>query len=68
MKNKTYNILKWIAIIVFPALATLIGVLGKVWGLPDTDSIVTTITAVGTFLGAILGVSSYQYNKKVDEK
>lgn len=64
MKNKTYDILKRVALIVLPALATFYGSIGKIWGLPFTEQIVLTITAMDTFLGAILGVSSAKYNKE----
>lgn len=63
MSNKVYDILKWIAIIVLPALSTLVASVGPLWGLSMTDEVAQTITAVGTFLGAILMVSSVQYKK-----
>lgn len=63
MNNKVYDILKWIAIIVLPALSTLVASVGPLWGLSMTDEVAQTITAVGTFLGAILMVSSVQYKK-----
>ena len=64
MKNRTYDILKWIALVVLPAIATLYGVLSKIWKLPYGDEIVATITAIDTFLGTILGISSIKYAKK----
>ena len=66
MNNKVYDILKWIAMIVLPALATLYLGLSNVWGLPYGEEISTTITLVNTFLGAILMISNTQYKKKVD--
>ena len=63
MNNKIYDILKKIAQIVLPALGTLYFALSQIWGLPYGEQIVGTITAVDTFLGAILGISSYNYNK-----
>lgn len=63
MPNKIYDILKWVAIIVLPALATLVTVVFKVWNIPYGDEIAQTITAVATFLGAILMVSHVQYKK-----
>ena len=63
LKNKTYDILKPIALIVLPALATFYASLGKIWGLPYTEQVVLTITAVDTFLGALLKVSSNNYKK-----
>ena len=64
MSNKVYDILKFIALIVLPALGTLYFALCKIWGLPYGEEIVGTITAIDTFLGALLGISSVQYNKK----
>ena len=45
-----------------PALATLVSALGLIWGYELTDAIVATIVAVNTFLGGLLGLSSYRYN------
>lgn len=61
MSNKTYDKLKFIALKVLPALATLILALGAIWHLPYYEAIAATITAVDTFLGAILGISSKRY-------
>lgn len=63
MSDKTYNILKWIALIVLPGLGTLYFALAGIWGLPYGEEIVGTITAIDTFLGALLGVSTAKYNK-----
>ena len=64
MNNKTYDILKYIAQIVLPAIGTLYFALAGIWGFPYGEEIVGTITAVDTFLGVILGISSANYNKK----
>ena len=63
MSNKTYDILKYIAQIVLPALGTLYFALSSIWGLPYGEQIVGTITAIDAFLGALLGVSTAQYKK-----
>lgn len=63
ISNKTYDILKWIALVALPAVATLVYGLGEVWGFPNTSQIVGTIVILDTFLGALLGVSTNQYNK-----
>ena len=68
MSNKVYDILKWIAMYLLPALGTLYFALSAIWGLPYGEQIVGTITAVDTFLGVILGISTAQYNKRVDSK
>lgn len=63
--NSLYDKLKWIAQILLPALGTLYFALAKVWNLPYSEQVVGTITAVDTFLGVLLGISSKNYN---DEK
>lgn len=64
MKNKTYDVLKWIAQILLPALGTLYFALAQIWGLPYGEEVVGTITAIDAFLGAILGISSAAYKKR----
>lgn len=64
MSNKTYDILKYIAQIVLPALGTLYFALASIWGLPYGEQIVGTITAIDTFLGTILMISTAKYNKE----
>lgn len=66
--NKVYDILKWIAQYVLPGLATLYFGVANIWGLPHVGEVVGTITAIDTFLGVILGISSSQYNKTIDKK
>lgn len=61
MNNQTYDILKRVALIIIPAMATFVSAAGVVWGLPYTNEITATITAFGVFLGAALGVSSTNY-------
>lgn len=56
--KRTYDILKWVAQLLLPALGTLYFALASIWGLPYGEQIVGTITAVDAFLGAILHLSS----------
>lgn len=63
LNNSLYDKLKWIAQIFLPALGTLYFALASIWGFPYGEQIVGTITAIDTFLGAILGISTMQYNK-----
>ena len=65
MSNKTYDVLKWIAQLLLPALGTLYFGLAQIWGFPYGEEIVGTITAVDAFLGVILGISTVQYNKQL---
>jgi hypothetical protein len=63
MTDKMYDLLKWVAQILLPAVGTLYFALAQIWGLPYGEEIVGTITAIDAFLGALLGISTYQYNK-----
>lgn len=64
ISNRTYDILKYIAQIVLPALGTLYFALSTIWGLPYGEQVVGTITAIDAFLGALLGISTAQYKKE----
>ena len=66
LNNKAYDILKWMAILFLPALATLIDCVFTIWDIPYGHQIATTIVAFDAFLGAILGISSIQYKKGDD--
>ena len=68
MSNKTYDVLKFIALTVLPALATLYGALAQIWQLPYGKEIPLTIMAIDTFLGVLLGISSSKYKKEEEEK
>jgi len=61
MSNKTYDILKYIAQIILPAIGTLYFALAGIWGFPYAEQIVGTITAIDTFLGVVLKISSDSY-------
>ncbi len=64
LTNKTYDVLKWVALILLPAMGALYFGLAGIWNFPYGEQIVGTITVIDTFLGAILGISTVQYNKK----
>lgn len=64
MSNNAYDVLKYVAIIGLPAVATLYAAIAPIWGLPYADEIPATVTAVQTCLGALLMISTAQYNKK----
>lgn len=61
ISDRTYDILKYIAQIILPAAGTLYFALAGIWGFPYGEQIVGTITAVDTFLGVCLGISSANY-------
>lgn len=64
LNNKVYDVLKWVAMVGLPALAALYYGLASIWGWPNTEQVTGSITIVNTFIGALIGISSIQYNKK----
>lgn len=64
MSNKLFDVLKWLSILFIPALAVLYKGLAEIWGLPFVDEIPQTLITINAFLGAILGISTIDYNKK----
>lgn len=67
LSNKVYDALKWIAQILLPALGTLYFALAGIWGFPYAEQIIGTITAIDTFLGVLLGISTMQYRKELSD-
>ena len=67
LQDKTYDLIKWIALNLIPALEVLILTVGKIWGLPYYDNIGATVAAIGVFLAAVIGVSSRTYYRTLDE-
>lgn len=61
LSNKVYDVLKYLAIIGLPALATLYAAVAPIWGLPYADEVPATVTKVQTCLGALLMISTAQY-------
>jgi hypothetical protein len=64
--GKWFDMFKWVALILLPALAFLYATLGPVWGLPLVKEITGTIAAVDVFLGVLLGISSLQYRENME--
>lgn len=63
LPDKWYDILKWIALICLPALATFYVALSGVWGWPYADAVAKTATATCTLIGALIGISTASYYK-----
>lgn len=62
LSNNVYDVLKWVGLIVLPAIATLVKAVFPAWNLPYADAIATTCTALGVFVGALIGISSVGQN------
>lgn len=63
--SPVYDILKWLTMIVLPALATAYVGLAAIWGWPYADEVAKTTAVICTLLGALLGISTAQYNKSL---
>ena len=66
MSNKVYDVLKWVTLVALPAITALWLTLANIWGFPYAEAIGATMTAITAFLGALLGVSSIQYKKRLE--
>ena len=64
LSNRVYDILKWCVMIAIPALTTAYVGLSGVWGWPYAEEVAKTSAVVCTLLGALLGISTAQYNKQ----
>lgn len=64
LSDAWYDVLKWVTMVVIPALATAYVGLSGVWGWPYADEVAKTAAVVCTLLGALLGISTAQYNKQ----
>lgn len=63
LSDRMYDVLKWITLVVFPALTTAYVGLAAVWGWPYAEEVAKTSAVICTLLGALLGISTAQYNK-----
>lgn len=65
LNSKLYDILKWITMIVIPALTTAYVGLSAIWGWPYADQIAKTSAVVCVLLGSLLGISTAEYNRGI---
>ena len=63
LKDSVYDILKWVNLVCLPALGTAYVALAGVWGFPYAEEVSKTVMAVCTLFGALLGISTAEYNK-----
>lgn len=68
ISNKTYDFLKWFALVAIPAFNLFILTLGKIWELPYYVQIAATISAIGVLIAALIGASSHAYYNDVDDE
>lgn len=68
LPNRVYDLLKWLCLLVLPALSTFVAVVFPLWGIPYADEIAQTITALATLIGACIGVSCMNYKGEPMER
>lgn len=68
MSNRMYDVLKWVAQILIPALSACYFGLARIWNLPYAEQIVGTLTVIDAFLGVLLGISSANYYKEQEHE
>ena len=68
INDKLYDILKWVTMIVIPALTTAYVGLAAIWSFPYAEQVAKTSAVICTLLGALLGISTAQYNKDSNTK
>ena len=66
LNNKVYDVMKWVVMIVLPALSALYVGLGGMWNWPYIEQVAGSISCVAAFLGALMGISSASYKKEKD--
>lgn len=64
ISNKVYDVLKWIALVALDAVGVFYNTIATIWALPLGDEVLATCAAMSLFLGALIGISSANYNKK----
>lgn len=65
LSNRCYDWLKFFCTVLAPAFGTLIFAINKIWGWPPyAENIVGTLSAIAVFIGALIGISSMQYNNQ----
>lgn len=69
MSDRTYNVLKWVSMICIPAVVTFLTTVLPAVGVEASVSnvVITVVGAVGTLLGTLIGISTYQYNKHIED-
>lgn len=67
ISNKTYDVLKWIALVVLDAVGVFYKTISTIWIMPLGDEVLATCAALSVFIGTLIGISSTQYKKASEE-
>jgi hypothetical protein len=65
LSNKYYDGLKWVALVLLPALATFYLALAQSWNLPYPTEVAASLAALDIFLATLLGISTSNYKVRV---
>lgn len=65
LNNAVYDVLKWLVLVVLPAISTFYTVIAPLYGWYNPGIVAQVITAVCTLIGSIIGISTAEYNKNV---
>ena len=68
LNDKVYDVLKWIALVVLPALSVFYATIAGIWNLPYATQIPLTIDAIDVFIGALIGVSHLTIKKEESDE
>lgn len=68
MSNRTYDIIKLIALIILPAITTFVGVTLEALDVECSGIVITIMTAFDVMLGTIIEKVSAAYNKNKEVK
>lgn len=63
LNDAIYDILRRVVTYWLPALGALYFGIAEIWNLPYAEQIVGTIACVTTFLGVLLGISRFTYDR-----
>lgn len=64
--SKLYDVLKYFSLIVFNAIGVFYKALAEIWNLPYGNEIALTCSALALFVGTLIGISSYKFNKELE--
>ena len=62
LRDEVYDALKWLVTVLLPSSSIFYYALSKIWGFPYAEEVMATISAIGTFVGALIGISTINYN------
>lgn len=66
--NKVYDVLKWVALVALDAVGIFYKTIATIWAFPMGDEVLSTCAALSVLVGALIGVSSANYNKNGGEQ